>query len=239
MIGEMTTDSQQTALYRHVGQRLKERRRTLNISQGRLAELMDVSYQQIQKYENGLSQLSVGRMLQLAKVLNISPDYLYEGAPGDMIGVAVESDVIERNRNRPLNILVVEDNPADAILFDRAIQNFKSQVNVFCLNDPELVMDYFVSHTTKYHQPAPDLLVLDLNLPKVTGLQLLKDIKNNSQTMAVPTLILTHSISRREMQEAYRLGAAGFIQKSMDLDSYKESIELMVQYWLKAVALPQ
>ncbi len=68
--------------------------------------------------------------------------------------------------------------------------------------------------------------------------QLLKELKGNSQTQSTPVVVLTHSISRREMTEVYRIGAAGFLQKTMAFEAYKESIEIMLQYWLKAVALP-
>lgn len=232
------TEELHPQLYKHVGQRLKERRRVLNISQGRLAELLGISYQQVQKYESGQSQLSLSRLLQFSQLLNVGPEFFYEDMPTEGLGEKIQSDVIDRHRNRPLQILLVEDNPADAILFDRAISPFRAEVSVYCLNDPELTMDYFNSHLGKYGQPAPDLLVVDLNMPKMSGLQLLKELKNNSKTQMTPVVILTHSISRRDMDDAYRLGAAGFIQKSMDLEDYKESIEGLVKYWLRAVTLP-
>ena len=235
---KVMSEDLQPQLYRHVGLRLKERRRLLNMSQGKLAELAGISYQQVQKYEGGQSQLSLGRMIQFARLLNVSPDYFYEGAPTETIGVPVDSDVIDRSKTRPLNILLVEDNPADAILFDRATSGYKNEIRVYCLNDPELTMDYFNNHQSKYGQGAPDLLVIDLNMPKMNGLQLLKELKGNSQTMATPAVVLTHSISRKEMMEAYRLGASGFIQKVMDLDEYRQSVEIMVRYWQQAVALP-
>ena len=85
---------------------------------------------------------------------------------------------------------------------------------------------------------TPEIVILDLNLPKISGMQLLKEIKSNSQTASLPVLILTNSISKKEMTEAYRLGASGFIQKSIDFEEYREAIETLVMYWSKVVALP-
>ncbi len=226
-------------LYRHVGQRIRDRRKSLNISQAKAAELLDVSYQQIQKYETGQSQLSLNRLLQFAKILNVPPDYFYEGISlDDALGERIETDIIDKIRTRPLQILLVEDNPADALLFERALQPFVNDVSCYCLSDTEKVMDYLRNAETVYNRRPPDLVILDLNLPKIGGLQLLKTIKGNSQTVETPVLILTNSISRREMLEAYRLGAAGFVQKSIAIDEYRDNVAAIVTYWSKVVALP-
>jgi len=220
-------------IYVHVGNRIRDRRKTLGISQTRIAELMDLSYQQIQKYETGTNQISLARLLQFARLLNVSPEYFYEGISLDeTIGKAVESDLIQRSYRRPLQVLLVEDNPGDALLFERAMQAVEGRVNFSCLSDTEKLMEVLGS------KQAPDLVILDLNLPRISGLQLLKDIKSNSQTAHVPVVILTNSVSRRELMEAYRLGAAGFIQKSISFEEYSENMQAVMEYWLKVVALP-
>lgn len=226
------------SLHHEVGNRIKQRRKVLDISQARLAELLGSSYQQIQKYESGSSQLTLSKLLLFAQVLNVDPSYFYDGIPMDALEDAPEEpDVIRRRSGKPLSVLLVEDSPADALLFSKASASFGEDITLECLNDPEQLMDMLCRHA---QQPDKgyDLVVLDLSLPKIGGLALLKNIKANSQTAAIPVLILTNSISRREMVEAYRLGAAGFIQKSIHLDEYRTSIETMVRYWLKVVALP-
>lgn len=223
--------------YRQLGHRIKERRKSLRISQEKLGEMMGISYQQVQKYESGASQLSVDRLLLLAHILNVPPSFFYEGfniADGEKI----ESDVICRERSNPLQILLVEDNPADALLFSKAAESSREEISLHCINNSETVMDYIRHAESKHGKPTPDLVILDLSLPKITGLQLLKQIKQDSSTQELPVLILTNSISKKEMQEAYRLGASGFIQKSIDVDEYKSSISTMINYWSKVVALP-
>ena len=227
------------SVYAFIGQRIRERRKLLRLSQGQLADMMGFSYQQMQKYESGNSQASVGKLLQFARILNVPAAYFYEGAIlGEEIGTSLPSDIIQKDRSQPLRVLLVEDGPADVILFRKALAACSEQVDLHVIHDAETVGDFLQNHESKYGKPAPDLAVLDLSLPKITGLQLLKSIKNNAATVALPVIILTNSISKREMQEAYRCGAAGFLQKSVDMEQYMESIEAAMQYWAKAVALP-
>jgi CheY-like chemotaxis protein/DNA-binding XRE family transcriptional regulator len=235
----MNTTEKRTTLYRHAGQRIKARRKMLRITQSQLAELLGISYQQIQKYEAGANQISLERLLDFAKILNVAPEHFYEGIPIEgEIGIVADSDVIQTPRCMPLQVLLVEDNVADAMLFKKAAQEFGPSAAFHCISDPETVMDYLQHHALRHGHPAPDIIVLDLNFPKMSGLQLLKEIKSNSQTSILPTLMLTNSISKKEMHEAYRLGAAGFIQKSVDFQAYRESIEIILLYWCKVVALP-
>lgn len=224
-------------LQNEVGNRIRQRRRALEISQARLAEIMGLSYQQVQKYESGANQLTLSKLLQFAQALNVEPSYFYEGITPAELAEEPAGDVIRRHRRGPLRLLLVEDSPADALLFAKAIEPFGDEVALECMSDSELVMDY-LGRAAAAPEKAVELVILDLSLPKISGLQLLKTIKGNSQTAIIPTLILTNSISRREMQEAYRLGAAGFMQKSAQLAEYRASIETVIRYWLKVVALP-
>lgn len=227
------------SVYEYVGARIRERRKLLKMSQTQLADLMGFSYQQMQKYESGSSQVSLSRMLQFAQALNVPPLYFYEGAKlDDAIGKGIESDTIQKSRTAPLHVLLVEDSAADVILFRKALTACSEQVDLHVIHDPEKVGDYLQNHSKKYGKPTPDLVVLDLSMPKINGLQLLKYIKGNAEMIELPVIILTNSISKREMREAYRSGAAGFIPKSVDMEEYIELIETAMRYWSRAVALP-
>lgn len=235
----MTVSEGLGSFHSEVGGRIKARRKAMEISQSRLAELMGSSYQQIQKYENGTNQLTLGKLLQFANAMNVEPSYFYDGIPVEVLSSEddSQSDVITRRKDKLLHILLVEDSPADALLFSKAASEFDEQIKLHCINNTELVMDYLSRQSGSTNQSV-DLVVLDLSLPKISGLQLLKMIKNNSQTAFIPCIILTNSISRSEMLEAYRLGAAGFVQKSAQLSPYRHSIETVIRYWLEVVALP-
>jgi CheY-like chemotaxis protein len=232
------TESQKS-VYAYMGQRIRERRKLLKLNQSQLAEMMGFSYQQMQKYENGTSQVSAGKLLMFAKALNVPPSYFYDGIKlDDEIGKRIETDIIQKTRTEPLHILQVEDNPGDVILFKKALNSCTEKAEVHAIHDAEMVMDFLQNHEVKYGKKLPDLVVLDLSLPKISGLELLKRIKKNPNTQELPVVILTNSISAKDMKEAYRHGASGFIQKSVDLQEYTDSLEVVVKYWSKIVALP-
>jgi len=230
---------QHHSVYSYVGQRIRERRKVLRLSQIDLARMMGFSYQQMQKYETGTSHATVSRLLQFANVLNVPATYFYEGAKlNDALGNAIQSDTIKQNRTTPLHVLLVEDNPADVILFRKALSTLSEQIDLHVIHKAETVSDYLQNYESKYGKSAPELVILDLSLPKIHGLQLLKNIKNNSATISLPVIMLTNSVSRKEMEDAYRYGASGFIQKSVDMGQYMDAIETAMRYWAKAVALP-
>jgi CheY-like chemotaxis protein/DNA-binding transcriptional regulator YiaG len=230
---------QQKSVYVYIGQRIRERRKLLNLSQSQLAEMAGFSYQQMQKYENGASQISAGKLLLFAKIMNVPPSYFYEGLSlDDTIGKRIENNVIQKTRTEPLRILLVEDSPADIILFKKALESCSDAVDLHSIHDPETVMDFLQNHQVKYGQKQPDLVILDLSMPKISGMELLKSIKKHPKTLELPVVILTNSISIKDMMSSYREGAAGFIQKSVDMEEYTESVGIIAKYWSKIVALP-
>ena len=235
----MDNSDQVLPIHKYIGQRIKERRRILRMNQSQLASLVDVSYQQIQKYENGTSQLSVSRLLQFATVLNVPPTYFYENLKlNDTIGVQIDTDIIQKVRTEPLRILLVEDSATDVMLFKKALGSYESEVSLHHIQDPETVIDFLQHCEVKYGRQRPDLVILDLSMPKMGGMQLLKSIKKNPGLVEVQVSILTNSISKKEMQEAYRSGASGFIQKSVQMEEFRESIDIAISYWARVVALP-
>ena len=235
----MSVAEQHETIYVYIGQRVRERRKLLNLSQAELAEMMGFSYQQMQKYETGASRVSAGTLLIFAKILNVPASYFYEGLKlEEAIGTRIESNIIQRIRTRALRILLVEDNPADVILFKKALDNRAELTNATVVHDAEVVMDYLQNYATKFGKAQPDIVVLDLSLPKLNGMELLKLIKKHPKTMAFPVLVLTNSINVKDMASAYRNGAAGFIQKSVDFEVYMDDLASVVNYWSKTVALP-
>ena len=235
----MNLTEQYQSVYVFIGRRIKERRKLLNLSQSQLSEMMGFSYQQIQKYETGASQISAGKLLLFAKILNVPPHYFYEGLNlEEAVGKRVDQQVIQKTRTEPLRIVLVEDNPADVILFRKALASCSEQADVHVIHDSEKLMDFLQNHGTHFGQKSPDIVVLDLSLPKLTGLDLLKSIKKHPKTLELPVIVLTNSINIKDMMSSYREGASGFIQKSVALEDYIESLDIMVKYWSKIVALP-
>jgi CheY-like chemotaxis protein/DNA-binding transcriptional regulator YiaG len=227
------------SVYLHIGQRIRERRKLLRMNQSQLAELMGFSYQQMQKYENGTSEVSAGKLLQFAKILNVPAHYFYEGLSlEDNIGKGVESDIIQNNRSDPLHILLGDDNLTDALLFKKSLARCSKKAIAHVVYDGEGVLDFAQHAEHKYGKRRPDLIVLDLALPKSGGVELIRALKKNPHTLSIPVVVLTNSISARDMMDSYRFGASGFIQKSVDLEEYVRSIDIAITYWAETVVLP-
>jgi len=201
--------------------------------------LMGFSYQQMQKYETGVSHVSAGKLLQFARILNVPPNYFFDGLKLEgVLENRINASVIQRRRVRAFSVMMVEDNPSDVILFKKALAECDVPTEVQTFHDAEGAIDFLANHDVKFSQDLPDLVVLDLSLPKVGGLELLKRIKKHPQLLELPVVILTNSISMNDMMAAYRHGAAGFIQKSVDLSEYMDGMAIVMKYWSKIVALP-
>ena len=236
---KMNISENHKSVYVYIGQRIRERRKRLNLNQAELANLMGFSYQQMQKYESGASHVSAGKLLLFAKILNVPLSYFYDGINLEQtIGKRIETNIIQKVRTDPLSILLVENNPADVMLFKNAIGACSQQTDVHIIHNSETVMDFLQNHEVKYGRKLPDIIILELSIPKIGGMELLKAIKKNPRTVELPVIILTNSINVKDMVESYKQGAAGFIQKSIDFKEYSESMETIVKYWSKVAVLP-
>ena len=99
-------------------------------------------------------------------------------------------------------------------------------------------MDFLEHHHAKYGQPKPDIILLDINMPRINGLQLLAEIKNHPTYRMTPVIMLTNSVRSKDMLEAYASYANGFIQKNSDLALFYEDISRILHYWSRTVVLP-
>jgi two-component system response regulator len=143
--------------------------------------------------------------------------------------------------NNEIEILLVEDNPNDAELAMRAFRKNKLANNIVRVCDGEEALDYiFARKTYNYRNRLniPKLILLDLKLPKVDGLEVLKIIKADEVTKLIPVVVLTSSREEQDMVESYRLGVNSYIVKPVDFDKFIESVRDIGLYWLLMNQLP-
>jgi CheY-like chemotaxis protein len=137
-------------------------------------------------------------------------------------------------------ILVVEDNQADLKLTTRAIRACNVQWRITVVRDGEQALEFLFARG-EYAGRSPELLpkvvLLDLKLPKVTGLQVLEQVKNDSLTRMIPVVVLTSSNQHEDVLAAYKRGANSYVQKPVDADNFEKVIRSTVDYWL-SVNLP-
>jgi len=143
-----------------------------------------------------------------------------------------------KTRGRPIEILLVEDNPGDARLIKEALKDFK------IINDLHHVIDgvealNFLRKKGKYaNSPRPDLILLDLNLPKKDGREVLAEIKSDEDLKRIPVVILTISQSEEDILKSYNLHANCYITKPIDLNQFMKVVKSVEDFWLTIVELP-
>ncbi len=128
-------------------------------------------------------------------------------------------------------ILLVEDNPDDETLTLQALKNNKISNVVKVMRDGQQVLDYFFGEGASAN-PLPILVLLDLKLPKVDGLELLRRIRADERTCMQPVIILSSSNEEHDMVNAYRIGANSYIRKPVDFNQFMEAIRQLGLYWL-------
>lgn len=133
-------------------------------------------------------------------------------------------------------MLLVEDNQDDAELTLHTLQiGMLASSSIFVAHDGEEALDFLFCQGSFAHRsfdPPPKLVLLDLKLPKVNGMEVLKQIKSDPRTQAIPVVILTSSKEERDLEAGYDLGANSFIQKPVDFEQFRKTIQTIGLYWL-------
>ncbi|GFO54106.1 two-component system response regulator [Geomonas sp. Red276] len=137
-------------------------------------------------------------------------------------------------------ILLVEDNPDDEALTLRAVKKHMPHAIVVARDGAE-ALDYLFatgSHATRDQSIAPLLVLLDLKLPKVNGLEVLRRIREDGRTRAIPVVIFTSSTEEQDILDSYRLGANSYIRKPVDYGQFCDDLKQVMTYWLSVNQLP-
>lgn len=132
-------------------------------------------------------------------------------------------------------ILLVEDNPNDIALTLRAFKKSNINYKVITIEDGQEALDYFLCKGRfegKDPQDLPSVVLLDINLPKVNGFEVLKAIRENRLTKYLPVVILTSSKEELDIINGYSLGANSYIQKPVDFNKFFEAVQTLGLYWL-------
>jgi two-component system, response regulator len=143
--------------------------------------------------------------------------------------------------SRPRTILLVEDNPDDAELTIRAFARHKMANEVVVASDGEEALDYLFATGVYKDRPAdamPTVVLLDLKLPKVTGLEVLKRLRSDERTRRLPVVVLTSSNEERDIIASYDLGANSFVRKPVDFAEFIDAAQQLGLYWLVLNEMP-
>jgi two-component system, chemotaxis family, response regulator Rcp1 len=139
----------------------------------------------------------------------------------------------------PIEVLLVEDSPGDVRLTREAFLDAKVHINLHVASDGAEAMDFLNRAGDFSHVPRPDLILLDLNLPKKDGREVLNEIKQSPTLKTIPVVILTTSASDEDILRSYRLHANCYITKPVDLEGFLKVVKSIDSFWLSVVQLPQ
>jgi two-component system, chemotaxis family, response regulator Rcp1 len=139
---------------------------------------------------------------------------------------------------RPIEILLVEDNPGDVRLTQEALHDGKVRNRLEVVGDGEAALDFLFRRGKFANSRRPDLILLDLNLPKKDGRQVLAEVKADKDLRRIPIVILTTSKAEEDIVRSYNLHANCYITKPVDLDQFINVVRQIEEFWLTVVRLP-
>lgn len=145
----------------------------------------------------------------------------------------------EHNPTKLIEILLVEDNPGDIRLTQEGLKETKMLNNLHVAMDGVEALDFLLKRAKHANATRPDLILLDLNLPKIDGRELLKKIKTDENLKRIPVVILTSSRAEEDILKTYNLHANCYITKPVDFNQFLNVIRSIDNFWLGIVKLPE
>jgi CheY-like chemotaxis protein len=140
---------------------------------------------------------------------------------------------------KAIDILLVEDNPGDVRLIKEALKEGKIENNLDVVIDGEQALSFLYKKGDYLNVITPDLILLDLNLPKINGFEVLEKIKNDPQLKVIPVIVLTTSQSERDIIESYALHVNCYVSKPVEYDSFMTVVRSIENFWFTIVKLPE
>ncbi|HPF17343.1 MAG TPA: response regulator [Thermotogota bacterium] len=147
--------------------------------------------------------------------------------------------MIEERHSNSIEILLVEDSPGDQRLTREALKEEKINNNLYIVEDGEEALAFLRKEGTFSTVPRPDLILLDLNLPKMNGQEVLEIIKQDEKLKRIPVVILTTSQADEDILKAYNLNANCYITKPVDFDQFSHVVKKIQEFWFTIVRLPE
>ena len=139
----------------------------------------------------------------------------------------------------PIEVLLVEDSPGDVRLTQEAFLEANGAIRLHVASDGEEAMAFLRHEGAHVHAPRPDIVLLDLNLPRMDGREVLAQIKGDDSLKMIPTVVLTTSDSEADIVKSYQLQANCYLNKPVQLEAFESLVKSINDFWLTKVKLPQ
>lgn len=141
--------------------------------------------------------------------------------------------------SRPIDVLLIEDDPGDELITREAFEHNKISNTLHVAHDGQEGLDFLYRREPYLDAPRPDLILLDLNLPKYDGRQLLETIKSDPDLNHIPVVVLTTSSAEEDILRSYKLHANAYVTKPVDLDQFMNAVRQIDEFFVQVVRLPQ
>lgn len=141
-------------------------------------------------------------------------------------------------RPEPAQILLVEDNPGDVRLTEEAFKQGRIENDLYVVSDGNEALDFLYRRDEYADAPRPDLILLDLNLPRKDGEEVLEELKADSELRSIPVIVLTSSRAEEDVVRSYELHANAYLTKPVDPDDFIETVRAFEKFWFSVVRLP-
>ncbi len=204
---------------------LKERRLELGFSQAELSSKTGLHRTYISELERGHQNLTIETLVKLAEELETSVLLLIEDA----------SRAVRLSSN-PMRILLAEDSSADVHMIDRSLKAATIPAELTVVADGREALDYLRNADSR--SQLPDLIFLELHLPRKNGYEVLREIKADERLKLIPVVVLTNSKSAVDVSKSYELHANSFITKPSSHKNFQKAINQVLEYWFAIVSLP-
>ena len=140
--------------------------------------------------------------------------------------------------DRPIEVLLVEDDPGDVDLTKETLEDTKIKISLNVVEDGTIALEYLRKEGLYAEAARPDIILLDLNLPKKGGQEVLAEIKSDANLKQIPVVILTTSDAEKDIIKTYDLGASCYITKPVGLEQFTEVVNKINEFWFTIVKLP-
>jgi CheY-like chemotaxis protein len=144
----------------------------------------------------------------------------------------------DRGGHEPADVLLVEDDPGDVLMTREAFEHFRIRNPLHVVGDGEQALQFLHRNGEYTSMPRPGLILLDLNLPRRNGLEVLADVKSDAELLAIPVVVLTTSQAEEDIVRSYSLHANAYISKPVDFDRFNDVIRQINKFFLTLVQLP-
>lgn len=138
----------------------------------------------------------------------------------------------------PIRVLLVEDNPGDAHLTRDTLEQSKLLIQITVAADGEEALDCLLGRGNYEGSPLPDLMVLDLNLPRLSGREVLTEMRRHEHLRGIPVVVLTSSDAEKDVVMSYQLGASCYVTKPVGLEAFQAIVKSIESFWFTVVKLP-